>query len=175
MIGQNPYASVHYEATGIPFEVEPGYKRIPPTIETICAELRRTYETDISMPDFSYWVKQGVLLLNSTLTIGFSPIKDHTNINDIHFSLWSFFIRSLIEHICQTKNFVIFVLMGKRAEVFTSNITKDKQKFITLITPFPLGTRNSKESFVNCDIFRKCNQVLSEKGHKEIDWIGHTK
>lgn len=174
MIGQNPYASLHYEATGIPFEVEPGYKSIPPTVKTICEELERSYDVQIDMPDFRYWISQGVLMINSSLTIGYSSIKDHEHTNDIHFGLWSFFIRNLIEYMCKKKDFLIFVLMGNRAESFTSNVRKDKNNFTTLVTPFPLGNRGGKGSFVGCNMFKKCNELLVKRGIKEIEWFGHT-
>ncbi len=158
IVGQDPYHGVG-EAHGLSFSVRDGIK-LPPSLKNIYKEL---YD-DLGVPirtsgDLSSWAKQGVLLLNSTLTVEKDNANSHSNIG------WQQFTDDVIRLIDNNKNDVVFILWG--------NYARSKKRFIKnnfiieSAHPSPLSAYNG---FFGSKPFSKCNNYLKSKGLEEIKW-----
>ena len=176
-IGQDPYHSVYYntedknyypQAMGLAFSV-PKKSPIPPSLVNIYENLNR-FGHQIFKPthgNLDYWAYQGVLLMNTSLTVEKSKPNSHQNI-------WSMYTDELIEVITKKHHGLIIVLWGGNA-LSKMNIIKNKEKhnFIISSHPSPLGFKNKMkiyDSFYNTDHFGKINNILKSKKLKEIDW-----
>jgi uracil-DNA glycosylase len=177
IISQDPYHQVYYnsidksyypQATGLAFSVPKGCP-IPPSLVNIYDNLLR-YEHQIYKPshgNLEYWAYQGVLLLNTSLTVEKSKPNSHQYI-------WSVFTDELIQQITQKHSGLVIVLWGGSA-FNKMNIIKNKEKhdFIISSHPSPLGYKNKMKqynSFYDTNHFGKINEILKTKKLKEIDW-----
>lgn len=158
IVGQDPYHGVG-EAHGLSFSVRDGVK-LPPSLKNIYKEL---YD-DLGVPirtsgDLSSWAKQGVLMLNSTLTVEKDNANSHSNIG------WQQFTDDVIRLIDNNKRDVVFILWGNYARSKKALI---KNNFIIESThPSPFSAYNG---FFGSKPFSKCNNYLKSKGLEEIKW-----
>lgn len=158
IVGQDPYHGVG-EAHGLSFSVRDGVK-LPPSLKNIYKEL---YD-DLGVPirtsgDLSSWAKQGVLMLNSTLTVEKDNANSHSNIG------WQQFTDDVIRLIDNNKRDVIFILWGNYARSKKALI---KNNFIIeSVHPSPFSAYNG---FFGSKPFSKCNNYLKSKGLEEIKW-----
>lgn len=158
IVGQDPYHGVG-EAHGLSFSVRDGVK-LPPSLKNIYKEL---YD-DLGVPirnsgDLSSWAKQGVLMLNSTLTVEKDNANSHSNIG------WQQFTDDVIRLIDNNKRDVVFILWGNYARSKKALI---KNNFIIESAhPSPFSAYNG---FFGSKPFSKCNNYLKSKGLKEIKW-----
>jgi uracil-DNA glycosylase len=177
IIGQDPYHSdfinpedkINYpQATGLAFSV-PKDCPIPPSLVNIYENMNR-FTHQIFKPmhgNLEYWTYQGVLLMNTSLTVEKSKPNSHQYI-------WSTFIDELIKVITIEHPGLIIVLWGGNA-ISKMNIihNKDKHHFIISSHPSPLGFKQkikSYDSFYETDHFGKINNILKSKNKQEIDW-----
>ena len=164
IVGQDPYHSDDHNgypiAMGMSFSVPRGVQ-IPPSLRNIYKELDRSIEnwTPPSHGDLTPWVKQGVLLLNTCLTVRPHQAKSHK-------SLWMGFIAKVIATINKKNPHCIFVMWGREAEKIGNLLTN---KNITFTAPHPSGL-SAHRGFIGCDHFVKINKELEKQGKNPIDW-----
>lgn len=160
ILGQDPYHG-EGEAHGLSFSVKPNIK-VPPSLKNIYKELNSDLGTYI--PNNGYlikWANQGVLLLNSVLTVEKDKPGSHRNKG------WETFTDIVIEKLNERDEPIVFVLWG--------NYAKDKEKYITntkhliLKSPHP-SPFSARTGFFGCKHFSKINEFLKENEQKQIDF-----
>jgi uracil-DNA glycosylase len=157
IIGQDPYI-LHNQPMGLSFSV-PKDIRIPPSLKNIYREL----ETDIPNfvrpihGDLTEWAKQGVLLLNVSLTVV-------EKLSNSHHKIWQKFMSEFLHIFSRNYPNVIYILMGKEAQKIKLSI--DKGIFIETAHPSPLA----RGAFFGSKPFSKANIELKKLGKDEIDW-----
>lgn len=160
IIGQDPYHG-DGQAHGLAFSVMPGIKT-PPSLKNIYKELNSEYGCYI--PDNGYlvkWAKQGVLMLNTSLTVRAHEANSHSKKG------WEKFTDAAIKAISERRESVVFVLWGNNAKKKVKLIDSDKHMVIEGVHPSPLS---ASRGFFGCNHFRMINEFLQEKGYSEIDW-----
>ena len=177
VIGQDSYPNVFFntedknyypQAMGLAFSV-PKNSPIPPSLINIYDNLAR-HNHQIFKPkhgNLEYWAYQGVLLMNTSLTVEKSKPNSHQHI-------WSMFTDELIQIITKKHPGLIIVMWGGSAFGKMNIIkNKDKHNFIISSHPSPLGFKNKMknyDSFYDTDHFGKINKILKSNNIKEIDW-----
>jgi uracil-DNA glycosylase len=160
ILGQDPYHGMG-QAHGLSFSVPDGVKQ-PPSLKNIFKEIA----SDLNLPlpetgNLSPWAKQGVLLLNATLSVRVKQVGSHQKKG------WEEFTDSVIQNISQKKKGVIFLLWGRFAQDKAELIDKNKHHILTAPHPSPFSVYRG---FFGCKHFSKTNKLLAEQGLKEIDW-----
>jgi uracil-DNA glycosylase len=160
IIGQDPYHG-EGQANGLCFSVKPGI-RIPPSLMNIFKEIN----ADLGIPfpangDLERWAKQGVLLLNATLTVQASTPGSHQNKG------WETFTDAVIKTISEEKENVVFLLWGAYAQKKASLIDSSKHLILQSAHPSPFS---ADRGFFGNKHFSKANAYLKSKGLKEIEW-----
>lgn len=161
IIGQDPYHGEN-EAHGLAFSVKKGVK-IPPSLRNIFKELKREYP-HFEMPESGElypWVKEGVLLLNATLTVEKDKANSHNKIG------WQFFTDEVIKKLNEREKPVVFILWGNFAISKKILITNPNHYILESPHPSPLS---ASRGFFGNNHFLKVNDFLRSKGIKEIDW-----
>ncbi|MFK8038583.1 MAG: uracil-DNA glycosylase [Crocinitomicaceae bacterium] len=161
IIGQDPYHGPK-QANGLCFSVKDGVKH-PPSLVNIFKELQT--DLNINYPqsgDLSAWAKQGVLLLNATLTVEEGKAGSHQKKG------WENFTDAIIQKISEELNDVVFLLWGGYAQKKGRKIDDAKHLILKSGHPSPLSA-NRGFWFGNRH-FSKCNSYLIEKGIKTINW-----
>lgn len=160
ILGQDPYHGIG-QAHGLSFSVKPGVK-IPPSLRNIFKELNA--DLGYEVPDNGYlkkWAEQGVLLLNTVLTVREGEANSHKGKG------WEHFTDKVITLLNEREKPVIFILWGKPAQSKLKLIDEDKHKIIMSVHPSPLSARRG---FFGSKPFSKVNELLKEQGEEEIDW-----
>ncbi|HMO78466.1 MAG TPA: uracil-DNA glycosylase [Candidatus Paceibacterota bacterium] len=160
ILGQDPYHGSG-QAHGLSFSVPKGIK-IPPSLKNIYKELAEDVGGTIKTNgDLSDWAKQGVLLLNSTLTVEVSLPGSHQGWG------WETFTDAVIHKISTEKSQVVFLLWGKYAAAKVSLIDPNKHQILIAPHPSPFSAYTG---FFGCKHFSKTNHYLQQTGQKPIDW-----
>lgn len=159
IIGQDPYHGPG-QAMGLCFSVNNGITK-PPSLVNIFKELN----TDLGIPvpetgNLEPWAKQGVLLLNATLTVRAGVAGSHQGKG------WEVFTDAVIREISMRKTAVVFLLWGRYAQTKEELIDKNKHKILKAAHPSPLAGG----AFFGCRHFSKTNDYLRENGEAEVDW-----
>lgn len=161
ILGQDPYHGEN-QAHGLSFSVKPGVK-IPPSLVNMYKELKNDIE-GFYIPDNGYlekWAHEGVLLLNTSLTV----IKDNAN---SHSKIgWTIFTDKIIELLNERTDPVVFILWGNNAKQKESLITNDRHLILKAAHPSPLSAHNG---FFGCRHFSKTNEFLKSIHKKPVDW-----
>lgn len=160
IIGQDPYHGIG-EAHGMCFSVNPGIK-IPPSLMNIYKELNR--DLGCKIPNNGYlvkWAKQGVLLLNSVLTVEKDKPASHQNKG------WEIFTDRIIEELNKSQTPIVFLLWGNFAKQKARLITNKKHLILTSSHPSPFSV---KYGFEGCSHFSKANKFLASNNLTPIDW-----
>lgn len=161
IIGQDPYHGPG-QAMGLSFSVPPG-KQIPPSLENIFKELNKDIGMDIpNHGDLTKWAKQGIFLLNATLTVQASQANAHQNIG------WQKFTDKVISKLSSEREGLIFMLWGGFAKKKAKLIDQSKHHVLQSGHPSPLSA-NRGYWFGN-QHFSKANQLLEQDGKSTIDW-----
>jgi len=160
IIGQDPYHGVG-QANGLCFSVKSGVKP-PPSLVNIFKELN----TDLDVPiaktgDLERWAKQGVLLLNATLTVRANSPGSHQNHG------WEIFTDRIIELVSKNMEHVVFILWGAFAQKKAILIDSGKHFVVSSPHPSPFSAHNG---FFGSKPFSKTNNYLKKVGLKEINW-----
>ena len=160
IIGQDPYHGEN-QANGLSFSVWDGVK-IPPSLRNIYKELK----TDLGIEDsnsgnLEAWAKQGVLLLNATLTVEAANAGSHQNKG------WEDFTDAVIKLLSEEKENLVFVLWGSYAQKKGKKINREKHFVIESAHPSPLSVYRG---FWDSKPFSKTNEYLKSKNVQEIDW-----
>ncbi len=160
IIGQDPYHGEN-QAHGLCFSVQKGVK-IPPSLRNIYKELNS--DLGISIPshgNLNSWADNGVLLLNSILTVRAHNAGSHKNKG------WEVFTNAVIEKISKHKDHCVFVLWGNFAQQKIPLIDNTKHYIISSVHPSPLSAYGG---FFDSKPFSKANNWLKSKGLEPIDW-----
>lgn len=160
ILGQDPYHGPN-QAHGLSFSVKPGIQA-PPSLRNIYKELN----TDIgcSIPNNGYlkkWADQGVLLLNTVLTVRAGEANSHKNKG------WEIFTDKIISKLNERKDPIVFILWGNNAISKKKLITNPKHYIIQSVHPSPLS---ATRGFFGSKPFSKTNQFLKSINKQEIDW-----
>ena len=160
IIGQDPYHEIG-QAHGLSFSVRRGIK-IPPSLVNIYKELN----TDIGMKipshgELTSWAKQGVLLLNATLTVREGQANSHREIG------WAIFTDEVIKRLAKSSEPIVFVLWGANARSKKKYITGKNHLVIESAHPSPLSAYNG---FFGSRPFSRANSFLVANGKTPINW-----
>ena len=160
ILGQDPYHG-QSQANGLSFSVNPGIKT-PPSLKNIYKELKT--DTGMNIPnsgDLTSWAEQGVLLLNSVLTVRAHEAASHKNKG------WEKFTDAIIREISDQKENVVFILWGNYARKKGQHIDTSKHHIITSAHPSPLSAYNG---FFGSQPFSKTNSILYSLNKQPIRW-----
>jgi uracil-DNA glycosylase len=167
ILGQDPYINEHPqlgpEAHGLCFSVKEGIPA-PPSLKNIFQEIdnslhggvRREVSTDLTR-----WAKQGVLLLNASLTVIAKQSNSHAHLG------WHAVTDNIIETISEHKEHVVFMLWGAFAQKKAALIDVNKHLVLKTSHPSPLSAHRG---FLGSGVFVKCNNYLNKNGLEQIDW-----
>ena len=161
ILGQDPYHGF-VQAQGLSFSTPSNIKN-PPSMMNILKEINDDLgkKSICEDGDLTSWAKQGVLLLNTILTVEESKPKSHHNLG------WEIFTDNIIKFISDNKNDIIFILWGSPAISKSKLIDKKKHHILTSPHPSPLS---SYRGFFGCKHFSKTNEILKSLGKEEITW-----
>jgi len=160
ILGQDPYHEVG-QAHGLSFSVKKGIK-IPPSLVNIYKELNS--DIGMSIPthgELTSWAKQGVLLLNATLTVREGQANSHKDIG------WSIFTDEIIKKLNLSENPIVFILWGANARSKKKYITNNRHLIIESAHPSPLSAYNG---FFGSRPFSKANDYLIKNNISPINW-----
>ena len=161
IIGQDPYHGPN-QAHGLSFSVQRGVA-LPPSLRNIFHELH----TDLGVPiprhgDLTHWAEQGVLLLNSVLTVEAGQPTSHQKQG------WEDFTDHVIDVLNQQREHIVFILWGAYAQRKGQRIDPNKHLILKAAHPSPLAA--NRGGFFGCKVFSKSNNYLKQNGIEPIDW-----
>ncbi|MFY9137141.1 uracil-DNA glycosylase [Zwartia sp.] len=172
ILGQDPYHGPG-QAQGLAFSVPDGFKR-PPSLRNILQEIERAYPTDDSTlvltsnllkNDLSRWAQQGVLLLNTCLTVEDGQPASHARAG------WETVTDALITEVARDPSPKVFMLWGAHAQAKHALIAGQGDHLILMANhPSPLSARRPPVPFIGCDHFRLANEWLIQHKRQVIDW-----
>eukprot|EP00658_Telonema_sp_P-2_P054907 TRINITY_DN43670_c0_g1_i3.p1 TRINITY_DN43670_c0_g1~~TRINITY_DN43670_c0_g1_i3.p1 ORF type:complete len:326 (+),score=94.66 TRINITY_DN43670_c0_g1_i3:113-1090(+) len=166
ILGQDPYHGPG-QAHGLCFSIEDASScKFPPSLRNIFKELAEDSEVSFKMPppkhgDLSKWAKQGVLLLNSVLTVKKANANSHKGQG------WETFTDAVVSAVNAKRDGVVFMLWGKPAQTKGARLNKSKHHVLTSVHPSPLS---ASRGWFGSNHFSKCNKLLVESGQEPIDW-----
>ncbi len=160
IIGQDPYHG-HGQAQGLAFSVPDGV-RIPPSLQNIYKELHE----DLGIPiptsgNLEKWARQGVMLLNATLTVRAKQPASHQGQG------WEVFTNQVIRTISDLRAGIVFLLWGRFAQEKAELIDTSRHYILKAAHPSPFSAH---KGFFGCRHFSKTNEILRDNGMGEIDW-----
>ncbi|HXB11712.1 MAG TPA: uracil-DNA glycosylase [Bacteroidia bacterium] len=160
IIGQDPYHGPG-QANGLCFSVSDGIPS-PPSLVNIFKEIH----SDLGFPiptsgNLERWADQGVMLLNAMLTVRANEPASH------HGKGWEIFTDTVIHHLSERKEGLVFLLWGKFAQAKEQLINTSRHYVLKAAHPSPFSAYNG---FMGCKHFSKANELLKTQGKHEIDW-----
>ena len=162
IMGQDPYHGPG-QAHGLSFSVPEGVP-LPPSLQNIFKELKG--DLGVSAPShgcLTHWAKQGVLLLNATLTVRAGEAKSH------HGQGWEIFTDKIVQLLCARKEPLVFLLWGKSALDKFQHISASKGIHLVLTAAHP-SPLSAYAGFFGCRHFSQANAFLANAGYAPIDW-----
>jgi uracil-DNA glycosylase len=160
LIGQDPYHGPG-QAHGLSFSVPSCYKT-PPSLRNVYKELKQTID-GFSIPNhgnLEAWAKQGVLLLNTILTVEHKKAASHRNIG------WAKLTDAVIRKISETQTGIVFMFWGKYAQKKADLVADNQHLILKAAHPSPLA----RNAFLGCNHFQLANQFLTQQGKPIIRW-----
>lgn len=160
ILGQDPYHGPN-QAHGLSFSVKPGIAP-PPSLLNMYKELAQ--DVGFQIPSHGYlveWAKQGVLMLNTVLTVEQGKAHSHANIG------WETFTDKVIEQLNEHREHLVFLLWGSHAQKKGQFIDRTRHCILTAPHPSPLSAHRG---FLGCRHFSKTNNYLRQQGMEEIHW-----
>jgi len=160
LLGQDPYHGPG-QAQGLCFSVPPGISA-PPSLINIFKEIERDLGIPVPVSGcLEKWAKQGVLLLNATLTVRANQPGSHQHKG------WENFTDSVISRLSEKRVGLVFLLWGKFAQDKDALIDNNRHYILKAAHPSPYSAYNG---FFGCRHFSKTNEILRKHGIEEIDW-----
>lgn len=160
IVGQDPYHG-EGQANGLAFSVNKGVW-VPPSLINIYTEVNKDIGCNMaSHGDLTDWMKQGVLLLNTSLTVQAGKPGSHKNIG------WYPFVQGVINLLDKEHENLVFILWGKHAQEFEKVIDNKKHLIIKSAHPSPYS---ADKGFFGSKPFSKTNEYLKSKSKQSIDW-----
>ncbi len=160
ILGQDPYHGEN-QAHGLAFSVKKGIA-IPPSLLNMYKELKDSL--GLYIPNNGYlekWARQGVLLLNASLTVRDGLANSHQKKG------WEIFTTNIIKHLNNREEPIIFLLWGNNAREKAQYIDKTKHFVLETVHPSPLS---ASRGFFGCGHFKKANEILVKLNKEPIDW-----
>ena len=160
LLGQDPYHNVN-QAHGLSFSVKPG-EEIPPSLQNIYKELNS--DLGCYIPNNGYlkkWAEQGVLLLNTVLTVRAHQANSHQGKG------WEQFTDAVINAVNEQDRPIVYLLWGAPAQRKASMLTNPKHLILKAPHPSPLS---AYRGFHGCKHFSQCNDFLKANGVETVDW-----
>lgn len=159
IVGQDPYHGSH-QANGLSFAVNDGIT-LPPSLKNMYKEIRNDLKIEpFQSGDLSRWAKQGVLLLNSVLTVNADTPASHSKKG------WELFTDAVIQALNINRKYIVYLLWGKYAQ--TKGVVIDRKNNLVLESGHP--SPFSAHLFHGNHHFSKCNKYLRSQGLSGIDW-----
>lgn len=159
ILGQDPYHGEN-QANGLAFSVN-REQRLPPSLRNIFAEIKTDLGVENTSGDLTSWAKQGVLLMNSILTVLPDKPASHANLG------WEIFTDKIISDISDHLNGVVFMMWGAYARSKQTLVDTKKHLILSCPHPSPLSAHSG---FFGCKHFSHANEFLAAQGKKTIDW-----
>ena len=160
LLGQDPYHN-EGQAHGLCFSVQDGVQK-PPSLENMLKELKDDLGFEAPKSgNLTKWAKEGVLLLNTALSVRAHQANSHANCG------WSWFTDSVISLLSEKKEHLVFILWGGNARKKVPLIDTSKHLILQCAHPSPLSAYNG---FFGCRHYSKTNDYLIQTGQKPIDW-----
>lgn len=159
ILGQDPYHGPG-QAHGMSFSVKPGVDT-PPSLVNIFKEIESDLGIKNTSPYLMPWAEQGVLLLNTVLTVRSGLANSHKGRG------WEQLTDSIIRHLNERNEPIVFMLWGGNARSKKALITNPNHLILETVHPSPLSAYNG---FFGCKHFSKCNAFLAKNGEEPIDW-----
>lgn len=160
VLGQDPYHGAN-QAHGLSFSVKRGVKT-PPSLKNIYKEIHESLGLPIpAHGELTHWAEQGVLLLNTTLTVRARSPKSHAGKG------WEEFTDRVIDVLNEQRQDIVFLLWGRHAQSKAARIDTMRHLVLKAAHPSPYSARNG---FFGCNHFAKVNQHLESLGQAPIDW-----
>lgn len=162
ILGQDPYHGPN-QAHGLSFSVEQGQK-LPPSLKNMMKELQQ--DIGCELPDggnLSDWARQGVLLLNTVLTVQAGRANSHKGRG------WEQFTDAIIEKLAERDKAIVFLLWGKPAQSKRKIIEQISDRHIILEAPHP-SPLSAHRGFFGSKPYSKANAALQSIGEKPIEW-----
>ena len=163
ILGQDPYHNDH-QAHGLSFSVPPDVaeKDIPPSLKNIYKELHDDLKIPIPKSGYlKHWADQGVLLLNTVLTVRAHSPQSHRGHG------WEQFTDAIISAVNSEDRPIVYMLWGRPAQEKSAMLTNSRHLVLKAPHPSPLS---ANRGFFGCRHFSRCNLFLSENGVDPIDW-----
>ncbi|CAO3683592.1 unnamed protein product [Umbelopsis ramanniana] len=161
ILGQDPYHG-DGQAHGLCFSVKKGV-RVPPSLVNIYTCIKNDYP-DFNKPNHGYlenWAKEGVLMLNTSLTVRAHEAASHANKG------WEELTDAVINYVNEKKTGVVFMLWGAHAQKKGVKINKSKHLILKSVHPSPLSAHRG---FLQCNHFAAANKYLRDNAKDEINW-----
>jgi uracil-DNA glycosylase len=159
IVGQDPYHGIK-QANGLSFSVNNGIN-LPPSLKNIFQEIKNDLGIDpLPSGDLSRWAKQGVLMLNSVLTVEAGKPASHANLG------WEQFTDAAIKALNEKREHIVYLLWGKYAQTKGEVINRKKNLVLTSGHPSPY----SAQLFFNNHHFSQCNEYLKKYDLGAVDW-----
>jgi uracil-DNA glycosylase len=161
ILGQDPYPTAGH-AHGLSFSVPSSLRPLPKSLKNVYKELADDLAVEIPQSgDLTHWASQGVLLLNTVLTVKAGSANSHKNIG------WQTFTDEVIRAVSENLNGVIFILWGAPAQAKEGLIDTTKHHILKAPHPSPLS---SYRGFFGSKPFSKTNELLALHGKNSINW-----
>jgi uracil-DNA glycosylase len=157
ILGQDPYINAG-EAHGLAFSVPDGV-RLPPSLRNVYKCLTAIYGSCPPSGNLESWAQQGVLLLNTALTV-------RAGASGSHIRLWAGFTEELLTTISAVKQEVVYILWGEKAKAYIDCIDLDKNLVLSYSHPSPL----SRKDFSACPNFRDADEYFKKTG-RVVKWV----
>lgn len=165
ILGQDPYHTPGV-ADGLSFSSKPG-SRVPPSLQNIYKEIKDEFNLseyeNYNNPDLIRWAKQGVLLLNNTLTVQSGLPNSHAKYG------WDKFTDQVIRTLAKERQNLVFILWGKFAILKKPLITMESDTHLILESPHP-SPFSADRGFFGNGHFKKCNEWLKDHNIEEVKW-----
>lgn len=160
ILGQDPYHEPH-QAHGMAFSVKPGVP-LPPSLLNIYKEINAEFGYPIPKNGYLLpWAKQGVLLLNTVLTVRAGQANSH------HGKGWEIFTDEIIRQLNERRDPIVFLLWGNNARAKKELITNPRHFVLETVHPSPLS---ASRGFMGCGHFKKANEILISLLKSPVDW-----
>lgn len=159
IIGQDPYHGPN-QANGLSFSVAEG-QAFPPSLRNIFQELRSDIGIERTSPDLADWAQQGVLLLNTVLSVQAKKANSHQNQG------WEELTDLIVEVLNRAQQPIVFILWGKQAQACKAKLTNSQHLIIESSHPSPLS---AYRGFFGSKPFSQTNDYLLKHGERPIKW-----
>lgn len=163
ILGQDPYIN-EGQAHGLAFSVKEEWAKFPPSLKNVYKEIGADFGVQPigCNRNLTEWAKQGVLLLNTSLTVRAGESNSHSGKG------WEIFTDAIIEYLGRNKKHIVFLLWGNNAISKKHLIDCDENLVLTAAHPSPLS---ANRGFFGCKHFSKTNEYLKKNGLEEIKWL----